>query len=199
MELATRCAGLLSQVRRTRRRYVSLLYEFQEVRFTFARLRNDLRRTRLACDLAASCAVLPDPPVYAFTRAAAGVVSIARQPRITGGAGRQFLHCWTEPMPEGSVLYAEGEVDVATAPLFANAIAAAFRESRRVIVDLSRLRYLDGAGVHVLENAAQAHGSRFVVVGSRPEIHRLFDILGLTNVLPVVATVDAARAYIRDQ
>jgi anti-sigma B factor antagonist len=114
-------------------------------------------------------------------------------------AGPAFLHCRTEAVPEGCVLCAEGEVDVATAPLFANAVAAAFRESRRVIVDLSRLGYLDGAGVHVLEDAARAHGGRFAVVGSRPEIHRLFDILGLTNVLPVVATVDAARAYIRDQ
>ncbi|HLY24503.1 MAG TPA: STAS domain-containing protein [bacterium] len=199
MEPATRYAGLLSQVHRTRRRYVSLCYQFQEVRFTFARLRNDLRRTRLACDLAAPYAAVPDPPIYAFTRTAAGVVSIVRRPRITGGAGPAFLHCRTEPVPEGCVLCAEGEVDVATAPLFANAVAAAFRESRRVIVDLSRLGYLDGAGVHVLEDAAQAHGGRFVVVGSRPEIHRLFDILGLTNVLPVVATVDAARAYIRDQ
>jgi anti-anti-sigma factor len=138
-------------------------------------------------------------PVYGFERNAHGVVSIARRPPMAGGAGRVFFHCWMELVPEGRVLHAEGEVDVATAPLLASAIAAAFREGRRVIADLSRLRYLDGAGIHVLEHAAGADGLRLVVAGSRPEIHRLFDILGLTNMLPVVATVDAARAYLRDQ
>ena len=125
-------------------------------------------------------------------------MSIIRRPLILGGAGRTFFHCWTEAVPEATVLRVEGEVDVATAPMLASAIAAAFGQSERVIVDLSSLQYLDGSGIHVLEDASYAKNGGLVVVGSRPEIQRLFDILALTTVLAVVATVEAARAHFRE-
>jgi anti-anti-sigma factor len=83
--------------------------------------------------------------------------------------------------------------------MLSNAIASAYRTNRRVIVDLSRIEYLDDAGIRVLETCAWTHESRFVVVGSRPEVHRLFEILELTSVLPVVASLDAARDYLRRQ
>jgi anti-anti-sigma regulatory factor len=80
--------------------------------------------------------------------------------------------------------------------LRANEIAEAYRTNRRVIVDLSRVEYFDASGIHVLETCAWTHESCFVVVGSKPKVHRLFgilEILELTNVLPVVASLDAAR------
>jgi anti-sigma B factor antagonist len=93
------------------------------------------------------------------------------------------------------VLHAEGEVDMTTAPMLGDAIGAAYRAGPRVIVDLGGLRHLDGSGIHALEDASRAHPSRFVVVGSTPDIRRLFDILGLTSALPVVPSLDAARQY----
>ena len=138
-------------------------------------------------------------PAYDFAPGAGGATAVIVRPMLRGGGSpRTFLHCWTEVVPEGAVLRAEGEVDIATAPLFANAIAAAFRKDARVIVDLSRLQYIDGSGVHVLESAARTNGGRFVVVGSRPSVRRVFQILGLATTLPVVDTLDAARAYLRE-
>jgi anti-sigma B factor antagonist len=114
-----------------------------------------------------------------------------------GGTGRTLLRCWTETAPGAVVLHAEGEVDVTTAAALREAIAAAVRTGPPVIVDLGGLRYLDGSGIRVLEKAARLHPARFVVVGSKPEIHRLFDILGLTGALPVVRSLEAAREYLR--
>ncbi len=82
-----------------------------------------------------------------------------------------------------------------TAPMLGDAIGAAYRAGPRVIVDLGGLRHLDGSGIHALEDASRAHPTRFVVVGSKPDMRRLFDILGLINALPVVPSLDAAREY----
>jgi anti-sigma B factor antagonist len=97
------------------------------------------------------------------------------------------------------VLHVEGDVDLATAPLLKKAIAHLYRTNRRVVVDLSRVDYLDGSGIRGLEYYARTETSRFVVVGSKPEIHRLFNILQLTDVLPVVVSLNAALDYLRHQ
>ncbi len=188
-------AALVAGVRRTKRRTVSLCYRLQDGRLRLAGLWANLR-TILDMPLPVRWSL----PVYSLASGTHGVTTLVRRPVLRGAAGpaRTFLHCWTEAVPEGAVLRAEGEIDVATAPLFANAIAAAFRKDRRVVADLSRLRYLDGSGVHVLENAARANGGRFVVVGSRSAVRRVFEILDLTGTLPVVETLDAARAYLRE-
>jgi anti-sigma B factor antagonist len=114
-------------------------------------------------------------------------------------AGQTLLRCWTEAAAGTIVLHAEGEVDIMTAPMLGDAIEASYRVGPRVIVDLGRLRYLDGSGVRVLENAAQAHRTRFVVVGSSREIQRVFEVLGLIAALPVVPSLDAAREYFGSQ
>jgi anti-anti-sigma factor len=105
----------------------------------------------------------------------------------------------TDRLPEAAVVHVEGEVDLATAPLFANAIAEAYQTSRRVVVDLTRIGYLDVSGIRALETFARVSGHRFAVLVPKPEIHRLFDILKLTDVLPVVASLDAALEYLRLQ
>jgi anti-anti-sigma factor len=97
------------------------------------------------------------------------------------------------------VLHVEGEIDLTTAPLFSKAIGAAFRDSARVIVDVAAVEYLDVSAIHALEHASRVQGRRLVVAGSAPHIHRVFEILRLGDVLPVVDTVDAALAYLRQE
>lgn len=64
----------------------------------------------------------------------------------------------------------------------ADAIESAYRENERVIVDLSRLDYLDGSDL-LIRFAEEARG-RFVVVGSKASVHRLFTLLRLVDALP---------------
>jgi anti-sigma B factor antagonist len=118
---------------------------------------------------------------------------------MTGAARGPVLRCWTEEVPEAVVLHMEGDVDLTTANALADAIAGASDQHRPVIVDMSRLDYLDGSGIRVLEHAAELYQGRFVVVGSKPAVHRLFDILELTNMLPVFPSMEAAQAYLRGQ
>jgi anti-sigma B factor antagonist len=127
------------------------------------------------------------------------VLHLIQRPLITGAARGPILRCWTERFPDAVVLHTEGEVDLTTATALADAIAEASRQNGNggVIVDLSRLDYLDGSGIRVLEYAAEMHRGRFVVVGSKPAVHALFDILELTEVLPVVPSVEAAVQRLR--
>ena len=193
-------------IQRTRRRYASLCYRFQEARLRWAQLfaafQERCRRYRL-----------PVPPfefsgfpLYGVTAGPAGALRLVprefhggrpqvdRYEPIAGGA-QTLLRCWTEAAEGTIVLHAEGEVDLMTAPMLGDAIEASYRAAPRVVVDLGSLRYLDGSGVRVLENASRAHRARFVVVGSTREIHRVFEVLGLTSVLPVVHSLEAAREY----
>ena len=108
---------------------------------------------------------------------------------------RTYLHCRTEIIDGAAVLHFEGEVDMGSVHAFIRALTAAFRDGGPVIVDLGAVRHLDSAGLHVLEDHARDHPSRLVVVSSRDEMSRLFDILELTGVIRVVTTVQAAREY----
>lgn len=134
-------------------------------------------------------------PVYGVTTGSDGVMRLIPREALSGGADRALLRCWTEAQSGTIVLHAEGEVDLVTAPMLGDAIAASYRAGPRVIVDLDGLRYLDGAGVRVLEDASRERAGRFVVVASHREIHRVFEVLDLTKVLPVVPSLAAAREY----
>ncbi|MHB8733029.1 MAG: STAS domain-containing protein [bacterium] len=114
-------------------------------------------------------------------------------------AGVQHLQTRVEVGPEEVIVFASGEVDLETTSVLANAIAGGFAKGFRVIVDLSGLRHLDASGIRVLFQAATAYGSRIVVVVSNPAIGRLFEILDLKSTVAVVASLPAARDYLRNQ
>lgn len=189
-------AALLNDVQRTQCRFSWLCYRFRASRFVWTRLAAALRAQCRRRGIALPAADIPDFPVYVTTRSSSGVMRLVRAHRISGGAGRPLLRCWTESEREAVVLHAEGEVDLSTAPMLGEAIAKAYCGKPGVIVDINGLTYLDGSGIRILEAAARAHPARFVVVGSKRELHRLFEILGVVNALPVVSSIAAAREYL---
>lgn len=125
----------------------------------------------------------------------AAILREVQRPPSAGTGQRALLRCWTEAVSGTIVLRTKGEVDVTTTPMLADAIAASYRTGSRVVVDLGGLAYLDASGIRVLEDAARAHPEQFVVVASKREIHRLFEVLDLVNTLPVVRSLEAAREY----
>jgi anti-anti-sigma factor len=88
--------------------------------------------------------------------------------------------------PDGVQVIPRGELDVATqaelrAALDRHAGAAA------VTLDLSRLRFLDTSGLRlILETAESARrdGRAFSVVPGSPTVQRLFDVAGVTELVP---------------
>jgi anti-anti-sigma factor len=80
-----------------------------------------------------------------------------------------------------------------------DAIAAVFLRRDLVIVDLVGASYMDGAGIRVLTDAAQRGGAHLAVAGTADRLRRIFDIVHLADVLPLVASVEAGQERLRHQ
>ncbi len=96
------------------------------------------------------------------------------------------------------VLAVAGEVDAVTVPQFRDALMQqAPAAGRRVVVDLSELRLMDTAAIHVLvsvNNRVMAGGGLLVLAGAQPAVARVLSLTGADEVMPVVGSVAEALA-----
>ena len=88
--------------------------------------------------------------------------------------------------PDGRYLIASGEIDMASGPIFAVAIARLLAASGEVTVDMSDVTYMDSTGLHVLCTAASRGSVRLLDV-SRP-VRRIIEIAGLEDTLLIEST-----------
>ena len=82
-----------------------------------------------------------------------------------------------------------GELDRGTVPELERTIQQAQLASRRVVLDLRELDFLDSAGVHCILRAhqrAQHTGSQLALVRGSRRVDRLFILTGLCDVLEIV-------------
>jgi anti-anti-sigma factor len=87
-----------------------------------------------------------------------------------------------------AVLEVAGEIDMATAPQLANALAGLLHQDDRVIVvDLSAVSFLGSSGLAALVYAHGAldPGTALRIVASRREVRRAFAVTGLDGWLPL--------------
>jgi anti-anti-sigma factor len=66
-----------------------------------------------------------------------------------------------------------------------------------MIVDLSELEYIDASGLLTLEEGrqlCQQHSRELVLVSPPPHVERLLEMLQLTELLPVLTSVEALSA-----
>lgn len=95
------------------------------------------------------------------------------------------------------VVAAPGEIDITTAYRLRAALASAARGHATVVVDMTRTRACDTAGLHILVRAhrrALARGGELRLVISGPDVRRLFAITGLDRVIRQFASLDEALA-----
>ncbi|HYW53529.1 MAG TPA: STAS domain-containing protein [Dongiaceae bacterium] len=98
-----------------------------------------------------------------------------------------------------AVVRLEGEQDLATR----HAVQLAFQQVRnnpRVIVDLTRLRYIDSSVMTELfraESRALALDGKLVIMARNQRLIRLLSIAGLTASTPIVDTMDSALNVMR--
>lgn len=89
-----------------------------------------------------------------------------------------------------------GEMDIATSPELVSRLAGVRGTGAfRVMVDLSRLGFIDSSGIKALVSSAktiQANGGTFVIVAPPPHLERVFDIVQLSSVVPVAASLEEA-------
>jgi anti-sigma B factor antagonist len=76
-----------------------------------------------------------------------------------------------------------GDLDLSTAPLLeAHIQRARANGAKRVIVDLSRLEFMDSTGITLVtryNNEARRDGFNFALIKGNPRVMRLFALTGL--------------------
>lgn len=92
-----------------------------------------------------------------------------------------------------------GELDLATAPRVAMALARARARCSSVVLDLTGCEFLDSTGLALIVNSwrefHEAPGDiELLVAGATGQVARLLRISGVTAHIPVADSVEAARA-----
>ncbi len=84
--------------------------------------------------------------------------------------------------PLGVVVTLAGELDLASASLLQKELDGITRGGGAVVIDLSRLRFIDSSGLHVLlraERQLRASGGQLVLVHGPRAVRRVFEVTGL--------------------
>lgn len=106
----------------------------------------------------------------------------------------------TENHGEALIYRLRGSLDVATSPsVRAALVEAASNGSNKIVVDLTKVEFLDSTGLGALIGAhrrALEQGGSVSLVTSEGPISRLLNITGLLRVFPVYHTLEDAM---RDQ
>ena len=85
-----------------------------------------------------------------------------------------------------------GELDIATAGEV-RAEAAGREGDEGLVIDLREVQFLDTSGIQVMVEAwrtARDEGYELRIVRAAPQVHRVFQIAGLEDVLPFVDELD---------
>ena len=95
-----------------------------------------------------------------------------------------------------NVLPLEGEIDLHVSPRVANSIAEIVAQKpENVVVDLSRVSYIDSSGLAVLIEAMQnveEYGGKFAIAGMQETVRSIFEIARLDQVFRIFPDVDSA-------
>ena len=99
---------------------------------------------------------------------------------------------------DGTVLRVFGEVDVATAPTLRDPLLAlASPNSSYGVVDMTEVSFIDSTGLSALVSAQKRlrrEGVELRLVMTRPNLRKVFDVTGLSEVFAIYPSVDAALA-----
>jgi anti-sigma B factor antagonist len=99
-----------------------------------------------------------------------------------------------------NVLPLDGEIDLHVSPRISTALAAMIdQKPPRLVVDLSKVTYIDSSGLAVLIEGMQnveAYGGKFILAGIQENVKPIFEIARLDQVFIIFPHVDAALAAI---
>lgn len=111
----------------------------------------------------------------------------------------RLVRIQTSPLAESGVVFAvQGELDAYTGPQLREDLGSALAEGKsRLYVDLSQVEYMDSVGLGILVGMAKRAGEAaggLAVVNPRPNVRRVFDVSGTSELLNVVESLPAAQA-----
>lgn len=112
--------------------------------------------------------------------------------------GDELLQVEVERADQGvSVVALAGELDLSTTPKLEEQLFDARHSDQSVVVDLTRLSFIDSSGIGLLIKAHQdANGARAVhiVIAVGSQVERVFAIAAIAETLPVFVDRDDAIA-----
>jgi anti-sigma B factor antagonist len=84
------------------------------------------------------------------------------------------------------LVHISGEIDVATAPVVRERLAALLEDgAQRITLDLDRVAFIDSSGLGVLVGALRRmheHGGELSIEGAQPGVRKILEITGLAEV-----------------
>ena len=96
------------------------------------------------------------------------------------------------------IIAIDGEIDLASSPDLRAALHRfAKKKTPALLVDFSRVEYVDSSGLATLVEyvrLAQKYGGKFALVHVSDRVRTIFDLVRLTEFLPIHASLAAARA-----
>jgi anti-sigma B factor antagonist len=102
------------------------------------------------------------------------------------------------PNPDTRVLDVEGEIDVYTSTQLKEAIVSTISEGvTHVVMNLSKVEYLDSTGLGVLIGALKRLREKqgnLIIVSPSMRIMRIFEITGLYKIFTIYQTEDEAAS-----
>ena len=88
-----------------------------------------------------------------------------------------------------AIVRVKGEVDTATAPQMGQVVETQLARGRRVVLDLSRVAFMDLHGLAVLLRASRrvrAEGGSFALERPAPCVVRLFDLVHMNGEIDIL-------------
>jgi len=84
-----------------------------------------------------------------------------------------------------AIVFVRGEMDLSVTPQLREAVALVQDESSDVVVDLSQVSFMDSSGINALVHGYRRaqDRDRFQVLGAQPNVRRVSEIAGLTELL----------------
>jgi anti-sigma B factor antagonist len=101
------------------------------------------------------------------------------------------------------MLELEGQIDLYSAPTFKEQMLGAIDEGkRRIVVDLSKVEFMDSTGLSVLVGAwkrVRPDDGSVTIVSQRDDIRRLFELVGLDYAFAICERREDALEIARAQ
>jgi len=100
------------------------------------------------------------------------------------------------PNEQPNVLPLEGEIDLHVSPEVADALRTmTAKKPKRVVVDLTKVTYIDSSGLAVLIEGmqkVQEYGGKFAVAGVQESVQHILEIARLDQVFQIFPDVESA-------
>jgi anti-anti-sigma factor len=118
--------------------------------------------------------------------------------RVRGGESfPDGLHYKVFRLPDVSLITVQGEIDLANAHVFGSALSQLSSRGLPVLVDLTKIQYIDSTGIHALLRAheqCRTNGVPFAVATNRL-VQRICAAVSLDHKFRIFANIPLARGH----